>query len=351
MRILFCGKDSFTYHRTRVLIEGLRKHPHAGCELFSITGRNRENGKELSKRSAEADFVLVPAFRHKDVGWVKQYSRAPVVFDPLISTFLTRVVDYGHYHKAPMKYLFDLTTLRKADLLISDTLEMKKYYSRRYGIAEDRIGVVQDGYITDEFFPTENKHSDAMFHAGFYGSFVPLQGADIIAEAAALLRNEDIVFEIIGAGAMYASFERFIQKNKLNNVIRHGWLRHDQLPDAIGRLDLCLGIFGRSGKAARVVPNKLFHYAAKKKCIVTRESPALYEVFHPGHDIVAIGCHADALAESILDLKRDAVRREQIAAEAYKTISEGFTELKIAEALLSFLKECGAKMNFKRREV
>lgn len=342
MKILFCGKDSFTYHRTRVLIEGLKKHTAAECVVLPVTARDKTNAGKLAARSAEADFVIVPAFRHRDVAWVKRHSRAPVVFDPLISTYLTRVIDYRQYHKAPTKFISDFVTLRRADYLVSDTGEMKKFYTKYFGVAAHRIGVVQDGYITEEFFPTENPKTDAQFHVGFYGSFVPLQGADVIARAAYLLRNEDIVFEIIGAGATYRSFLKFIRKHNLNNVVLHGWLRHDQLPDAIARLDLCLGIFGRSGKADRVVPNKLFHYAAKKKCIITRTSPALQEVFTPGHDVIAIDPDPGVLAETIMALKDNAALREAVAAAAYKTISEGYSEVKIAEALLDFLSNVDA---------
>lgn len=338
MKILFCGKDSFTYHRTSVLVEGLKKHPDADCTVFPVSAKDRKNGAELSRLSADADFVLVPAFRHKDVAWVKRYSKAPVVFDPLISHYLTRVIDYGQYYKAPTKFLLDWRTIGKADLLISDTLEMKKYYARNFGVPERNIGVVQDGYISEEFYPRELKRTDARFHVGFYGSFVPLQGTDVIVRAAAILRKEDIVFEIIGAGATFANFESFIRKNGLTNLKLHGWLKHEELPDALAKMDLCLGIFGRSGKANRVVPNKLFHYAAMKKCIITREAAALHEVFTPGKDIVAIGCSPEKLAEEIMSLRSDTQRRNGMAEGAFRTISSGYNEIKIADALLAFLK-------------
>jgi len=107
IKILFCGKDSFSYHRTSVMVKGIEKCNDIVAEKLTLSGRDRKNADVLKTRSTDVDFVFVPAFRHKDVAWVKKHSSAPVVFDPLISEYLTKVIDYGHWYKAPTKYLLD----------------------------------------------------------------------------------------------------------------------------------------------------------------------------------------------------------------------------------------------------
>lgn len=339
MKVLFCGKDKFTYHRTKVLLEGLKKAKGITCSTLSIEERNAVNAAKLKELSSEVDFVIVPAFRHKDVSWVKRHSQAPVVFDPLISEYLTKVIDYGQWYKAPTKFLFDYSVLRHADFLLADTEAMKQYYSKWFCFPKDKIGVVPVGYISSDFEPKKHITTDGKFHVGFYGSFVPLQGTDVIAKAAALLKNENIIFDMIGNGATYGEFLKIKEKNKLSNIQLHGWLPYEKLSDTIAGFDICLGIFGRSGKAERVIPNKLFHYAAMQKCTITRESDAINEIFSPQNNIITIVPNADKLAESILALKNNQTQTQSISEASYNLISNSFNEHSIAEKLINFLSQ------------
>lgn len=339
IKVLFCGKDKFSYHRTGVILKGIEKSAEIKATVLSIKNRDNSNALELSKLSKEHDFVFVPAFRHKDVAWVKKHSNAPVVFDPLISEYLTKVIDYGQWYKAPTKYLLDYKAIHAADYLIADTQAMKDYYCGFFRFPPSKVAVVPVGYITDDFRPAENNNDNNDFHAGFYGSFVPLQGTDVIAKAASLLRNESIVFDITGNGATYKSFLSSIEKMNVPDIKLLGWLPYKELPQVISRFDVALGIFGDSGKAARVIPNKLFHYAAMKKCIITLDSSAVREIFSPGENIIAIKRDAETLAETILKLKADAALREKIAGAGCDLVSESYNEISIAKTLHRFLSE------------
>lgn len=336
MKILFCGKDKFSYHRTRVLIEGLKNTKGIELSVLSVGGRNAGNAALLKTQSAEADVVLVPAFRHKDVKWVKKHSMAPVVFDPLISEYLTKVIDYRQWFKAPSKYLFDYSVLHAADYILADTEAMKEYYSRFFRIPANKIGVVPVGFISNDFKPLKREITDSR-RVCFYGSFVPLQGSDIIAKSAHLLQKEQVSFDIIGHGATYADFLKIIQQNNLTNINLHGWLAYDQLSNAIAEADVCLGIFGKSGKATRVIPNKLFHYAAMQKCIITLESKAIREIFTPGENIITVDRNPQQLAEAIMHMLQNKKSSDDIAKKAHHVIAGSFNEKAIAERLVYLL--------------
>ena len=96
----------------------------------------------------------------------------------------------------------------------------------------------------------------------FYGTFIPLQGVDVIVGAAKLLVSDDIRIAIIGDGQMRPTIERQISELGLTNIDLEGNVPLEALPAKIASSSLCLGIFGATAKAGRVIPNKLFQCLA-----------------------------------------------------------------------------------------
>lgn len=338
LKILFCGKDRFEYHRTAVIIKGLQKIENVELDFFILKSKSREEGNQLLNLSSDFDYVFVPSFRHKDVRWVKRHSHCPLIFDPLISTYLTKVIDYKHYHKAPIKFIFDRVVLRSADILLADTAMMKEYYHKIFKIPLERIIVVPVGFI-EEDFQLINQPLNSKFTVGFYGSFVPLQGSDIIVEAARILKNYDISFVIIGSGAKYNFFKNKIRQYQLENIDLKGWLPYRQLAEELSAFDIALGIFGASGKAKRVIPNKLFHYAALGKCIITADHPAIHEIFSSNTNIVLIPPIAEILSQKILELREQNDRRYEIGQCAQNLIRSNYSDLNIANIIYEDLTE------------
>lgn len=339
MKILFAGKDKFEYHRTLVLLEGLKHCDDIEFDLFFINNRNAKSGNLFRKKTADFDFVIVPAFRHRDVRWVKKYSSAPVVFDPLISKYLTRVIDFKQWYKAPMKYFLDWRALRSADYVLADTEAMRQYYIRKWKLKEKNTAVLPIGFIEKDF-PQESmkQPGPGVFKVGFYGSFVPLQGVDVIIKAASLL-NEDpeIQFEIIGSGYEKKKIDALQKKLGNRNIEYTGWLPYNHLATKIAGFDICLGIFGSSIKADYVVPNKVFHYAAMQKCIISKRTVGIREVFSQNENIFLIDNNPQSLVSAIFDLKENWEQRLHLAHNASELIRAEYNERKIAEKLIEIL--------------
>lgn len=346
MRIVVTGKTYMQYNRTQIILQGLKKIKGVEVIEFPITKRKKFDKEAFKKIAQTADFIYLPPFTHSTIGFIRRLTNKPIVFDPLISKYLTKVVDYGQWYKVFINYFKDYLAFRKCDLLIADTEHHKQYYSKMFGITKDRIHVIPVGVMIEEFKPMENQSNDNLFHVGFYGSFVPLQGAEVIIDAANHLKEyKDIVFDIIGTGHEYKKIQKQIAYLGLTNINLKGWIEYSKLAEEISRFDLCLGIFGHSKKADIVVPNKAFHYAAMRKCMLTKETEGIKEVFT--HDKTAILCNADAkeLAEHILKLKDNPDKREQIAKEAYMHISKKYNENSIAEKFIYILSNYQHKKN------
>lgn len=342
MNILFAGKTGFDYNRTKVLSEGLRKMQDVNVKVFVLKSKRNFNKQEFEEISKDIDFIYIPPFRFRDSGFFRKQTKIPIIFDPLVSVFLTRIVDYKQYWKAPQKYIADFINFRKCDVLIADTQHHKKYFSSVFKINKEKIFVLPIGVDTKIFYPKVAIKKDNKFHVGFYGSFIPLQGIFKIIETARLLKKEkDIIFDIVGDGHFYKKAKKLTEKYNLRNINFHGRIFYEKLPEYINNFDIALGIFGDSLKADLVIPNKIYHYAAHKKCIITKDTKGIKEIFENNKNIVLCSNKPKDIAEKILFLKNNNEFSKKIANNAYQLISTNYNENKIAE---TFLEICS---NFK----
>ncbi|MCO6499945.1 MAG: glycosyltransferase [Vicingus serpentipes] len=343
MKILITGNYDSTYNRTRILLKGLQNNPQIELTEHPINSPKKLDKIPLKKLCDEADFIYLPPFTHESVKYIKRLTNTPIVFDPLISKYLTKVFDYKQISKysprAYKNYLKDKVPMQQCDLLIADTLEHKNYFSEKFKVNPNKIVVLPIGANTSDFIPSTKKET-SIFKVGFYGGFIPLQGVSRIIEAAQILQNEkDIHFNLIGTGFELEKIKLLVQKKKLNNINFLGWIEYNELPSKINEFDICLGIFGDTPKADMVIPNKIYHYAALQKCIITKETQAIKEVFTDKTDIILTSNKAKTIAENILFLKDNKSVTDKIARAAHTLIQKEYNENKIAERFIDFLKK------------
>lgn len=151
----------------------------------------------------------------------------------------------------------------------------------------------------------------------FFGTFVPLQGTEIIVEAIALLnRCNDVKFTLIGDGQQALEMERKIANLKNTTWIR-AWQTPAQLEKEIESADICLGIFGGDGKAARVLPLKLYMALAHGKAIITQKSYSTPDG-SPPIPAFTIEPTAEKLADAITELSKSSQNRAKLGLAASK---------------------------------
>ncbi|MFT6867188.1 MAG: glycosyltransferase involved in cell wall biosynthesis [Cyclobacteriaceae bacterium] len=337
MKILLTGKDDFTYNRTRVLIAGLERLPGIELIYFPIQTRRHFDRKKFTKLSSECDLIYIPPFRHSDVKFIKKYAVCPVVFDALISKYLTRTIDHGKWWTAWEKSARDRIAFKQSDYILMDTEAHRKYIIERYKLDPECVLALPVGVDTNLFKPQSVNTQKDVFTVGFYGGFIPLQGVDKIVEAANLLKEHaDIRFEIIGKGPRYKNVMALAKKLDSQNINFLGWVPYEELNNRINSFDLCLGIFGDSLKADLVVPNKLYHYSAMQKCTITKDTVGIREVFEPAENIVLTYNNSESIAKSILSIKMDNVKRKVIAENAYVLMQTKYNQDQIAQRFLDF---------------
>lgn len=99
------------------------------------------------------------------------------------------------------------------------------------------------------------------------------------------------------------------------------WVDASLLPEVVAAHSVCLGIFGTSPKAQRVVPNKAYQGMAARCALITSDTPVQRATL-PGAIFVSPGdpaALADAIEELLTDSNRLADAQEASAQCADRT--------------------------------
>jgi glycosyltransferase involved in cell wall biosynthesis len=273
----------------------------------------------------------------------------PVVIDAFLSLFDTEVQDrrrLSRFHpKAWALWMLDGLCGRLADAMLLDTPEHKDYFVRTFGIRPDRILVLPVGCRTDLFTSAPPRKPDGVFRVEFHGTFIPLHGIGTILRAASLLQKEapDVRFTLIGRGQTYPDMRALAQKLSLGNVEFLDPVPITKLPAHIAAADVCLGIFGDTAKAGRVIPNKAYEILASRRPLLTGDTPAARRIFTDGMN-AALCRVADprVLADAILRLRDDPALRARIADAGQALSAKRFQPETVTAPLDAWLKQAWA---------
>ena len=273
--------------------------------------------------------------------------RRPLVLVAFISLYDTAVVDRQHLParswKAALLKKIDRTAFMAADLVLVDTEEHRDYFASLFDLPVakfERSFVGED----DEVFHPEaaffERESKGKLQILFFGTYVPLHGVEFIIEAADILRDEsDLEFTLIGDGQQYPEMRALAESRELKRVRFVGnWVGTGDLVEYINSCDICLGIFGTTEKAARVIPYKVFDALAVGKPVVTRDSPAARELLD--HEESALLCRpgdGGALAEAVRRLRDDDRLRGQLGTRGRERFLERGAPAAIGRQLLTTL--------------
>lgn len=376
MRILGFGTyDVRSHPRVGVLLEGLRERGFAVREVDEPLGvGTAQRVKSLTspasalrfaaaiagkwarlirrasayRRKNRPDAVLVGYLGHFDVLLARVlFPRTPIVLDHLIFASDTAkdrgLSGGGVVGRLAYRLLegIDRTALAAADVVVLDTDDHRALLPRR---ARGKEVVVPVGAPKRWFDagdrarrirgeapgPAENARiaggearkegngegGESPLSVVFFGLFTPLQGAPTIARALAVLDGRGVRIDVtlIGDGQDAAAVREALPPGENVRVSWIDWVDSEELPDVVAGHDVCLGIFGTSGKARRVVPNKVYQGIAAGCVVVTSDTPPQRRILGGGARFVEPG-DALALADALEALAQERPRdRERLRA-------------------------------------
>jgi glycosyltransferase involved in cell wall biosynthesis len=237
-------------------------------------------------RAPAHDAVVVAYLGHLDILVLWPFARLrgkPIVWDAFLSLYDTVVQDRRLVAPGnPVAWLlrgWEWLACRAADRVVLDTEAHARLFRELYDLPAARTAAVFVGADCDMFAaaPPPASASDETTIL-FYGQFIPLHGIETIVRAAQASAERPWRWVLIGRGQEEDRIRGLIEAGPTARLEWIPWVPYEDLVSWIAGADICLGIFGDTGKASRVIPNKVFQILCAGRPLVTRDSPAIREL-------------------------------------------------------------------------
>ncbi|MBD3311258.1 MAG: glycosyltransferase [Candidatus Magasanikbacteria bacterium] len=349
-KILIIGSYNKEYPRNKVLINTLK-------DFFDIEEINNKYEKwtrhvfflkAVLKHRKEKDFLLLLHPARKFVFSLflsKIFFSGKIIVDAFNSVYDSFIYDRKLASKYSIKafyyFLSDYLMCRLTDIIFFDTREHKDYFINKFKIKDFKKKVVLPVSVDLNLFEDVPDLSDKgifpkdKFNIFFYGCYIPLQGIEYIVKAAKILEKEKLMnFVLLGAGQTRKEINALCEKLQSKNITFIDRVPYEDLIKYINASDVCLGIFGDTDKAMRVVPNKVLEYGACKKIVVTGRNKAMERYFEDGRDLLYCNMADEHdLSKKILRVYHDYDSYIKMGDNIYKKIKQNFTKESLAEII------------------
>lgn len=370
MRVVVWGTYDLGKPRVRILLRGLRENGVEVVECHKDVWGGVEDKSRIKGLGAKLGFllrwigsypvlvwrylrlplhdaVLLSYMGHLDVLVLWPFARlrgVPLVWDAFLSLYDTVVDDrklVGRRHPlAWLLYAWEWLACRAADFVILDTAAHGRYFVDTFHVAPDKVKRVFVGAEVEFFTPKPSPRNDPdrPVTVLFYGQFIPLHGIDTVVRAAKLSENDGIRWRLIGTGQEAERIRRIVEELSPSNLDWESWVPYEGLAERIYNADVCLGIFGATEKAARVIPNKVFQIIASGKPLITADTSAARELLEPGPAIVLVPNNdPSALAQAVRSMRDRA--KEPATPDAGARLRRGIEPIAVVAPLMRLLEE------------
>ena len=339
MTICYFGIYSPNHTRNRLNIKGLRAN---GVEVLECNVREKgfakywqlvKKHREISKRY-QVMIVGFPGHPIMPLAWLlAKLNGKKIIFDAFISLYDSFVFDEKKYKpksfQALKYWLVDWLACMLSDRVVLEVNEYAKYFIKTFKLNPKKFHRVLVSCDDEVMFPRENPEKSQRFTVHFHGTYIPAQGVEYIIDAARLLKEKEVYFNIIGRTKDYQPIIDQCNREGLTNITFYDFVPYERLAELISLADVCLGMFGNTEKAF-----------ASRKPLITGDTPAVREFLIDGENVLFCRV-ADSkdLSEKILILKNDLPLRQKISNNGHELYKQSMTPKKIGEELLTIARE------------
>lgn len=327
MKLIYFGDYNPDYTRTRILLKGLRS---AGAEVVEINERGAGVAvyfrlwKRFVSYRGDYDALIIGYGDRRGLPiFARCIGAKNIVWEALFSKYDNWVHDRKlatpHSLKAYFYWLTDWLGCFVSDLILLDTKLHTDYFKNEFKVPDKKLAYAYVGADTDIFYPLPRKRRSPNFEIEFHGKYFPMQGTEVIIQAAKLLEGENVHFTLIGSGQELKNTKALADQLRVSNVTFKPFLPAEAVAEYVRDADLCVGLIGDVPRVVRAIPTKLWEAAAMSRATINAFPGSVEEVFAPGESVIGLtpGDHRQ-LAETILYLKKSG-KADEIGRAAYET--------------------------------
>ncbi len=197
---------------------------------------------------------------------------------------------------------------RCADEILVTSRSFSSHLSEKFGIAQEKIRYLPQ-YAEAQFLDLKEKEQTEEFHLLFAGNIGAAQSVDTIIEAARILKEEKVYFDIVGDGTELDKVKALACD--LPNVVFHGRKPLEEMPKYYEMADAMLVTLTDDPIISLTLPGKVQTYMAAGKPVVgaiNGETALVLDEAQGGY--CGPAKNARVLAENILKLKDSGQARE-----------------------------------------
>lgn len=357
LRVCCFGRYDPYYARNILITKCLER---AGAEVVQIRDDRSLIARtpSLLRRGLAGRFdVIFVGFRaHSDMFLARllaSVKNARLIFDPLTSRYEEKVIDRELVSARSWLgrwYAFsDRAGCRAADRILLETDHQISYFAQTFGADRVKCRRVWLGADDEVMRPQAASRSTEAFTVFFYGRFSPLHGVEHIVQAAAHLEQDrnTVRFVVVGAGQTYKRARELATRLGVSSITFLDPVPYPKLAVMMSHADVCLGSFGTTARAQRVIPNKVFDALSVGKPVITADTPGVREVMtHGEHAWLCAPGDGRAMADAIARLKQDPELCRTLAANGHQLFKERFSldamTRDLVEIVLEFVPQHGA---------
>lgn len=352
LNVLFWGTYDLGKPRTRLLMAAIRQSDAKVSEVHAPVWDGAEDKSVLGKgdaikrvfrwafaypgliirflRAPRPDVIVVGYLGHLDVLMLWLFAklrRVPMVWDAFLSLHDTVVNDRRmvspRHPLALILRAWEWLACRAATRIVLDTEAHAELFRDFYKIRPQKVTSVFVGAEAASFPPASARTQTARATVLFYGQFIPLHGIATIIEAARLANEKPIDWVVIGTGQEEKHIRQMLERDPPASLTWEKWVPYSELAQRISDADICLGVFGQSEKAGRVIPNKVFQILSAGRPLVTRDGPGIRELIT--QDAPAVELVPPANPKALLAAVERLISDSPFAGELHEDLRERFS--------------------------